>query len=110
MRISFFSIRIADICLQKCLPILSLLPLIENVVKHNVISMQHPLQIEIYTTSEALLVVSNFIQPKIEEYVCNGIGLKNLQGRYLMLVGKNIQIDNSNGYFVVSLPLLDTPE
>ena len=106
----FFSIRIADICLQKRLPILSLLPLIENVVKHNVISMQHPLQIEIYTTSEDLLAVSNFIQPKMEECVCNGIGLKNLQGRYLMLVGKNIQIDNSNGYFVVSLPLLNTPE
>lgn len=67
-------------------------------------------QIEIYTTSEDLLAVSNFIQPKMEECVCNGIGLKNLQGRYLMLVGKNIQIDNSNGYFVVSLPLLNTPE
>lgn len=39
-----------------------------------------------------------------------GLDLKNLQGRYLMLVGKNIQIDNSNGYFVVSLPLLNTPE
>lgn len=106
----FFSIRIADICLQKRLPILSLLPLIENAVKHNVISMQHPLQIEIYTISEDLLVISNFIQPKMEEYVCNGIGLKNLRGRYQMLVGKNIQIDDSNGYFVVSLPLLNTPE
>ena len=51
-------------------------------VKHNIISMQHPLRIEIYTVSESLLVVSNPIQPKMEDYVCSGIGLKNLQGRY----------------------------
>ena len=103
----FFSIQVDEICLQMRLPILSLLPLIENAVKHNIISMQHPLRIEIYTTSENLLVVSNHIQPKMEERVCNGIGLKNLQGRYEMLVGRNIQIDDSNGVFTVSLPLLN---
>ena len=103
----FFSIQVDEICLQMRLPILSLLPLIENAVKHNIISMQHPLRIEIYTTSENLLVVSNHIQPKMEECVCNGIGLKNLQWRYEMLVGRNIQIDDSNGVFTVSLPLLN---
>ena len=87
--------------------ILSLLPLIENAVKHNIISMQHPLRIEIYTVSESLLVVSNPIQPKMEDYVCSGIGLKNLQGRYLMLTGENIYIEKSNGYFKVFLPLLN---
>lgn len=106
----FFSIQVAELCLRKRLPILSLLPLIENAVKHNIISMQHPLQIEIYTISENLLVVSNPVQPKIEDYVCSGIGLKNLQGRYLMLTGKDIQIDNSNGYFKVFLPLLNALE
>ena len=103
----FFSIQVDEICLQMRLPILSLLPLIENAVKPNIISMQHPLRSEIYTTSENLLVVSNHIQPKMEERVCNGIGLKNLQGRYEMLVGRNIQIDDSNGVFTVSLPLLN---
>ena len=102
----FFSIQVAEPCLPKKLPILSLLPLIENAVKHNIISMQHPLRIEIYTVSESLLVVSNPIQPKMEDYVCSGIGLKNLQGRYLMLTGENIYIEKSNGYFKVFLPLL----
>lgn len=103
----FFSIRIAEGCRQKRLPILSLLPLIENAVKHNIISMQHPLQVEVYTTSEDLLAVSNPIRLKKEECICNKIGLKNLQGRYQMLTGKSIRINNSNGYFVVSLPLSD---
>lgn len=106
----FFSIRIAEGYRQKRLPILSLLPLIENAVKHNIISMQHPLQVEVYTTSEDLLAVSNPIRPKKEECICNKIGLKNLQGRYQMLTGKSIRINNSNGYFVVSLPLSDILE
>ena len=103
----FFSIQVAEPCLPKKLPILSLLPLIENAVKHNIISMQHPLRIKIYTVSESLLVVSNPIQPKMEDYVCSGIGLKNIQGRYLMLTGENIYIEKSNGYFKVFLPLLN---
>ena len=106
----FFSIQIAEGCRQKRLPILSLLPLIENAVKHNIISMQHPLQVEVYTTSEDLLAVSNPIRPKKEECICNKIGLKNLQGRYQMLTGKSIRINNTNGYFVVSLPLSDILE
>lgn len=106
----FFSIQVAEPCLPKRLPILSLLPLIENAVKHNIISMQHPFRIEMYTVSESLLVVSNPIQPKIEDYVCSGIGLKNLQGRYLMLTGENIYIEKSNGYFKVFLPLLNVLE
>lgn len=106
----FFSMRIEKICLQKSLPVLSLLPLIENAVKHNIISMQHPLRIDIYTTFENLLVVSNPVLLKMEERLCNGIGLKNLQGRYQMLTGKHICIEDSNGYFKVSLPLLDTLE
>lgn len=106
----FFSIRIAESCMHKMLPILSLLPLVENAVKHNVISMQYPLQIEIYTTPEDLLVVSNPIRLKMEEYVCNRIGLKNLRGRYQMLTGRDIRISDSNGRFEVSLPLSDISE
>lgn len=102
----FFSFRIEDTCLQKRLPVLSLLPLVENAVKHNIISKQYPLRIEIYTTSGNQLVVSNPIQLKMEEYIRNGIGLKNLQGRYQMLTGECIQIDDTAGCFKVTLPLL----
>lgn len=105
----FFSIQADPPLLLWYLPILSILPLIENAVKHNVISKQYPLQIDIYTTTEKQLVVSNHIQPKIEDSHSSGIGLKNLWGRYRMLTGKDIQISNRKEYFKVSLPLLNTP-
>lgn len=106
----FFSIQVEETYLRKKLPILSLLPLIENAVKHNVISKRHPLQIQIYTKSDNWLVILNSIRPKMEETVGHGIGLKNLRERYRMLTGRNIQIVNANGCFEVFLPLLNEVE
>lgn len=106
----FFSIQVEETYLRKKLPILSLLPLIENAVKHNVISKRHPLQIQIYTKSDNWLVILNSIRPKMEETVGHGIGLKNLRERYRMLTGRNIQIANANGCFEVFLPLLNEVE
>lgn len=106
----FFSIQVEETYLRKKLPILSLLPLIENAVKHNVISKRHPLQIQIYTKSDNWLVILNSIRPKMEEPVGHGIGLKNLRERYRMLTGRNIQIANANGCFEVFLPLLNEVE
>ncbi|MDR1203101.1 MAG: histidine kinase [Tannerellaceae bacterium] len=105
----FFSIQANSSHMLWYLPILSVLPLIENAVKHNVISKQYPLQVDIYTTEENLLVVSNAIQLKTEENNGSSIGLKNLWGRYRMLTGKDIVISNRKGYFNVSLPLLNKP-
>ena len=106
----FFSIQVEETYLRKKLPILSLLPMIENAVKHNVISKRHPLQIQIYTKSDNWLVILNSIRPKMEETVGHGIGLKNLRERYRMLTGRNIQIANANGCFEVFLPLLNEVE
>jgi len=103
----FFSIQADPPHLLTYLPILSVLPLIENAVKHNVISKQYPLQIDIYTTTDNMLVISNKIQLKNEATPSSGIGLKNLWGRYRMLTGKDIIISNRKEYFKVSLPLSD---
>lgn len=102
------SIQVDPALLLYKLPILSILPLLENVVKHNVISKQYPLQIDIYTTSDAKVVVSNRIQPKREQPEPGGLGLKNLWGRYRMLTGKDIEISNRKEYFKVFLPLVST--
>jgi len=105
----FFSIQAEPKLLLWHLPILSILPLIENAVKHNMISKQSPLRIDIYTTTDNNLIVSNHIQPKIEEENRGGLGLKNLWGRYRLLTGKDIVISNRNEYFKVTLPLLNAP-
>lgn len=56
-----------------------------------------------------MLVVSNKVQPKVEEGDSSGIGLKNLWGRYCLLTGKDINISNRKEYFKVSLPLSRKP-
>lgn len=103
----FFSIQAEPKLLLWHLPILSILPLIENAVKHNMISKQSPLRIDIYTTTDNNLIVSNHIQSKIEDDNRGGLGLKNLWGRYRLLTGKDIVISNRNEYFKVTLPLLN---
>ncbi|MDR2918114.1 MAG: histidine kinase [Tannerella sp.] len=105
----FFTIHAESSCLLCYLPILSILPLVENAVKHNIISKQYPLQVDIYTDKDKQLVVSNQIQPKTEENNGSGIGLRNLWARYQMLTGKDISISQHKGYFKVTLPLLNSP-
>lgn len=102
----FFSVQVDQAYLFWYLPILSVLPLVENAVKHNVISRQYPLRIDLYTSADGCLVVSNQIRPKIEASSGSGIGLKNLWARYQLLTGKDLLISRRKEYFKVMLPLL----
>ena len=106
----FFSIQINSTYLLWYLPILSVLPIIENAVKHNTISKQYPLHINIHTNDKEQLIISNRIQPKIEAYPSNGFGLKNLQERYLLLTNREIIVSKEKDFFTVILPLINTPK
>jgi LytS/YehU family sensor histidine kinase len=95
----------ADLSLQ--LPVLSLLPLIENVVKHNIIDSEHKMVIDISVSGEKRLIITNPIYRKYNEgVVSHGIGLTNLSSRYKLLMGKDIEIKEDNDYFSVVLPLI----
>lgn len=88
------------------IPALSLLPLIENVVKHNIIDSEHPMDITIEMNDPGELVISNPIRKKIfEEEIKTGIGLSNLSGRFLLLSDKQIRVTSDNGTFRVFLPI-----
>ena len=87
---------------------LSLQTLVENAIKHNVISGKQPLQVSIVTTGEQSLKVSNPIQPKIMEEAGNGIGLANLSERYQLKWNRNVEIINDGTSFEVVLPLVET--
>jgi len=90
------------------LPTLSLLPLIENVIKHNEISNQYPMTIHIYTDEKDRLVVSNPKQERLD-VTPSGLGLKNLNNRFQLIVGEEIVIEDTDELFTVRLPLLKTP-
>ena len=86
------------------LPAISLQPLIGNAVKHNTITAKNPLCIHI-RTEEGFLVVANEKHPMIEDSAGTGIGLSNLNSRYLLLLNREIEIIDNDKEFVVRLPL-----
>jgi sensor histidine kinase YesM len=84
---------------------LSLQILLENAVKHNVISSENPLTIRIYE-SDGSLVVENRINKKNTLGKSTKVGLQNIKDRYALITRRPVLIDTENDLFKVSLPLL----
>ena len=89
---------------EKTVPVLSLLPLLENVTVHNRIDSDHPMYITITSRDKAILV-SNTLQPKKSAPSTNGTGLDNLSHRYQVLKGMDISVEKDEKSFCVILPL-----
>lgn len=87
------------------MPVLSLLPLIENIVVHNTIDSQHKMEVSIWLNEASELVVSNPIYPKLTPSETNGTGIKNLENRFMLLMNKQIRIEDDGETFTVYLPL-----
>lgn len=90
---------------HKVLP-LSLQGLVENAIKHNVISAKQPLTIRIDTDIKGQVRVSNRIQAKLTNEPSSGIGLANLSERYRLMWNVDITISNNGQVFEVLLPLI----
>lgn len=76
--------EIPDESLTFRLPTFSLQLLLENCIKHNVISSEKPLEIKIFS-SPGFVTIENHIQPKQTETEHSGYGLENLIQRYKLL-------------------------
>ncbi len=84
---------------------LSLQLLLENAVKHNVVTSEKPLKIRVYE-EDGNLCVSNNIQEKRVVKKSSGVGLQNIQERYAILTDRNVVISNETIVFTVKLPML----
>ena len=91
------------------IPPLALQMLLENAVKHNVVSKENPLFVRVFVAENLLLVVENTVKDKIDKDASTGVGLENIQNRYLHLTGKNIFVRRDAGKFTVMLPLFEKP-
>jgi len=95
--------------LDKTIPPLSLQLLIENAVKHNVISEDHRLWIKIYTAKDSnQLTVENNVNERLHVLESTGIGLKNIRQRYQHFTKQKVKVEAQKDRFRVSLPLISS--
>ncbi len=87
------------------LPPYTLQLLIENAVKHNVISNKKPLHVLI-KRKDNWLAISNNLQVKAAEGASWGIGLQNIKDRFEILANKQVIVEKSDTEFIVEVPLL----
>ncbi|MEX0968421.1 MAG: two-component regulator propeller domain-containing protein [Bacteroidia bacterium] len=93
--------------LEKYIPPLTLQLLVENAVKHNIISRSKPLEIEIFSTNNHHLIIRNTLQKKQKPERSTGIGLENIRKRYGMMTSEEILIAGEGNHFTVSIPLIE---
>lgn len=79
--------------------------LIENVIKHNIISSKHPLKIFI-TTTEDHFIIENEVNKKDQIETSNKQGLENLKSLYKYLTDKPVEIIEMNNLYTVKIPLV----
>jgi LytS/YehU family sensor histidine kinase len=89
------------------IPPLALQMLLENAIKHNVVSKEDPLKVRVYMQDSLFIVIENSIKAKIDKDPSTGVGLDNIRNRYIHLTGKDILVKQENGKFVVMLPLFE---
>ena len=100
-------INVPDEKMQKKIVPLSLQLLMENAMKHNIVSAERPLKIDIYAVNGEL-VVSNNLQKKNQVFESTGIGLDNIRNRYKLLSDKIVRVTETDSSFTVSIPLIES--
>lgn len=86
---------------------LSLQMLLENAIKHNVISKSKPLLVEVFIDEQGLLIVRNNLQKKVQQMPSTNVGLENIKTRYAFFTEDKVLVQETPTCFMVSLPLVE---
>lgn len=84
---------------------LSLQLLLENTVKHNVVSEQRPLHIRIFIEGDYLAIQNDFQKKEVIQSR-QGVGLQNIVDRYGIITGRKVLIEQNEKTFTVKIPIL----
>ncbi|HKL03990.1 MAG TPA: histidine kinase, partial [Cryomorphaceae bacterium] len=87
------------------IPALTLQLLLENAIKHNVVSASAPLDVRIFKDN-GFLVVRNRVAPKHKPEPGTGTGLDNILSRYRALFNAEVQVEATAEFFTVYLPII----
>lgn len=85
---------------------LALQMLIENAIKHNVVSADDPLKIRLYQHNGQVIVENNLQRKSVLGEPSAGVGLENIVKRYELLTDKKVEVIDGPDKFIVKLPLL----
>ncbi len=99
-----FNNTIETVVLDNYVVPISLQMLMENAIKHNVISNNKPLHVRVYNDGNYLYLENN-LQEKLHKD-STGIGLQNIKDRYTLLSDKPVLISNENNIFKVAVPII----
>ncbi len=99
------SLRTGELPPDTAIVPLTMQMLFENAIKHNVISTEKPLHIEVFAENGHLVVRNNF-QKKNQVLDSTGVGLENIRARYRMLTNQEVETIVSREYFTVLLPMI----
>lgn len=97
-------VNIEGVKSDKHVPPLAVQLLVENAIKHNVVSEKDPLNIQITIDGDTCSVKNSIKEKKSKD--STGIGLNNLIERYKYLTDKSVVVNCSDAYFEVKIPLL----
>lgn len=87
---------------------LALQMLVENAIKHNEISDQSPLTVEILSTGQNHIIIKNNLQKKEVPEESLGMGIENLRKRIEVFSKEPLQIFEESGAFIVRIPTIQT--
>jgi sensor histidine kinase YesM len=103
------TINIDPAALGHSLPPMTLQLLVENAVKHNIVSSERPLHLQLYIQNGDL-VVQNNLQKKAGAVASNNVGLNNINAKYKLLKQPTVTIRETSDTFTVTIPLIKNNE
>ena len=87
---------------------LSLQMMVENAIKHNVVSADHPLTVNIRSDDQSRIVIRNNIHRKEDVEGSPGLGLKNLRKRISVFSDDPLLVEETPESFTVTIPTIQT--
>lgn len=94
---------------ERLIPPLTLQILLENAVKHNVVSADRPLHVVISENGSDKIILSNTLQRRTQKVVSTQTGLANLAAKYQLMQQPAPEILETPDKFSVQITLIPNP-